>query len=193
VDSEYDLSINVDSDGDYTVATRVWVDWNQNCSFDDPGEQYDLGTATNVSNGASSSSPLVFTVPANAALGTTLMRVSTKFQSAADACDNGYDGEVEDYTLNVVNSLSQTDFTIEDLKIYPNPNQGRFNIQFQTPIQTEFEIQVFNIQGKSLYKKTYDVFGRFDKNLDLGQLSSGLYLIQVKDGFQTMTKKLIIE
>ncbi|MCF6169425.1 MAG: GEVED domain-containing protein [Bacteroidales bacterium] len=95
------LSIRVNTDGSYTVHTLVWIDWNQNCDFTDAGEQYDLGTATNVADGLTSLSPLGISVPSDALLGATTMRVSTKYNADPTACETGFDGEVEDYTIIV--------------------------------------------------------------------------------------------
>ncbi len=100
----YDLTVQVNTDGGYTVASMVWIDWNHDCDFDDAGEEYDLGTANNVSDGATSNSPLSITVPAGATLGETTMRVSSKYSSAATSCQTAFDGEVEDYTVNVLSS-----------------------------------------------------------------------------------------
>jgi len=98
----YDLSVYVNTDGNYTVNTMAWIDWNHNDDFADTGETYTLGTATDVVIGATSASPYSITIPAGATLGSTTMRISTKWNADPGSCDNGFDGEVEDYTINVV-------------------------------------------------------------------------------------------
>ncbi|MFZ4398612.1 MAG: M6 family metalloprotease domain-containing protein [Bacteroidales bacterium] len=103
--SLYNLSVNVNTDGNYTVHAFVWIDWNQDCDFLDADEIYDLGTAVNIANGITSLSPLSITIPATALNGNTRMRVSAKYNSDAASCDNSYDGEVEDYTVNVLPAL----------------------------------------------------------------------------------------
>ena len=75
----HDLTVHANTDGDYTTHTVVWIDWNQDCDFDDPNEEYDLGIADNVPDGITSLSPLSVTIPADALYGTTVMRVSTKY------------------------------------------------------------------------------------------------------------------
>ncbi len=100
-DSTYSLSVNVNTDGDYTVKSKVWIDWNNNGNFADPGEEYDLDSATNVDNGPTSNSPLSITVPADAQIGYVRMRVSAEYAEYPKACDTGFDGEVEDYTVQV--------------------------------------------------------------------------------------------
>ena len=47
----------------------VWIDWNQDCDFDDDNEEYDLGTANNAPDIATTLSPLSVTIPSDALLG----------------------------------------------------------------------------------------------------------------------------
>ena len=82
INSDYELTVNANSGVNFQIITSVWIDWNQNCSFDDAGEQYDLGTSFNLFNQPTSGSPLLFTVPTNAVLGNTTMRVTTKYTPA---------------------------------------------------------------------------------------------------------------
>jgi hypothetical protein len=104
LNQNYDLTVNVNTDGYYTAYAYVWVDWNQDGDFDDVGESYDLGSAYHVSNGSTSNSPLSINVPSSALLGSTRMRVSAKYGSSPTSCETGFDGEVEDYTINVISS-----------------------------------------------------------------------------------------
>ncbi|ARV08180.1 hypothetical protein BTO05_00435 [Winogradskyella sp. PC-19] len=96
------LTIRANTDGNYTVHTFVWIDWNQNNDFNDVGESFDLGDVRNVSDGATSNSPFMVSVPIGATIGTTRMRVSTRYNTNPGSCDTGFDGEVEDYRVNVV-------------------------------------------------------------------------------------------
>lgn len=100
--NSYNLSVSLDTDGAYTVHAFAWIDWNQDLDFDDPGETYDLGSANNVSSGLASACPLSITVPGTATLGNTRMRVAARYNTDPGSCDTGYDGEVEDYTINVI-------------------------------------------------------------------------------------------
>ncbi|MEN8251345.1 MAG: PKD domain-containing protein, partial [Bacteroidota bacterium] len=102
LNNSYDLSTYVNTAGNYWVYTKAWIDWNQDCDFDDAGEEYDLGRIKNKVNAQTNNSPLSITVPLTATLGNTVLRVSTKFNSYATACEIDFDGEVEDYTLNIL-------------------------------------------------------------------------------------------
>lgn len=100
--SSYPLSVKLNTAGNFVVHTYAWIDWNQDCDFSDSGESYDLGTATNVSSGTSSLSPLNITIPTTALNGTTRLRISAKYSADPSSCETAFNGEVEDYTINVI-------------------------------------------------------------------------------------------
>ena len=97
----YDLDVNLNTDGNYTVHAFAWIDWNQNSVFTDPGEAYDLGTSYGTSNGQTTNSPYLITIPTNAQTGTTIMRVSAKYGVDPQPCEVDFDGEVEEYKIVV--------------------------------------------------------------------------------------------
>ncbi|MCT4630138.1 M14 family zinc carboxypeptidase [Winogradskyella sp.] len=94
-----DLTVRVNTDGGYTVHAFAWIDWNKNGDFNDSGEEYDLGDITNVSNGALPT--LSIAIPESMNFGNTRMRVSARYNDNPSYCQNDFDGEVEDYTVNV--------------------------------------------------------------------------------------------
>ena len=199
-ESSYDLSVYANSDGNYQIITYAWVDWNQNCSFNDPGEQYDLGTSANVNNQLTVNSPLSITVPSDAALGNTTMRITTKYTDPdanqfPTSCENGHDAEVEDYTINVLASLSVEENEFLGFSLFPNPNNGEFTIKFKTISgQDQIGVQVSDIRGRTVFNNMYVVNGtEFNQTINLGQLQSGMYLVNVNDGQRKITKKIVVE
>ncbi|MBP0902660.1 reprolysin-like metallopeptidase [Mariniflexile gromovii] len=193
--SSYNLTVNVNTDGDYTVATKVWIDWNQNCSFNDAGEEYILGDATNVTNGTTGNSPRSITVPLTALLGNTIMRVSTKYKDDGQptACENGFDGEVEDYTINITPSLAIEEFGFENFIVFPNPNNGTFSIQLNGSLERSINVAVFDMRGRHIYEKEFPNVGDFRQELQLNKVQSGMYLLIVSDGVRKSTKKIVVE
>ncbi|NOX45591.1 MAG: S8 family serine peptidase [Chlorobi bacterium] len=119
----YNLTVNINTDGAFSVYSVAWIDWNKNCDFSDPGETYNLGSAYNVANGPVSASPYSISVPAEATLGSTRMRISTKYFGYAGPCETGFDGEVEDYTINVIADALPGDdcATAQDLSTLTSP------------------------------------------------------------------------
>ena len=193
--SSYDLNVYVNTDGNYTTYTKAWIDWNQNCSFNDAGEEYDLGTATNtlVDGELTSNSPYSIMIPVDAVLGTTIMRISTKYNSTASACENGFDGEVEDYGINVLPTLAVEEFGFEKFKVYPNPNNGTFTITLNGSVERKIDISVYDLRGRIIYKKSYPNVGDFNTDIKLNHVQSGMYILNVSDGVKQSTKKIIIE
>lgn len=197
-ESSYDLSVFANSDGNYQIITYAWIDWNQNCVFDS-NEEYDLGTSVNINNQLTANSPLSITVPADAVLGSTIMRITTKYTDPnanqfPTSCENGHDAEVEDYTVNVLTSLSVDDFEFEGFALFPNPNNGSFTVNLNTVSQNPLTIEVFDIRGRSIYRKSYsNVSGEFREEVNLNAVQSGMYMVNVTDGERRITKKIIVE
>ena len=78
----------------YNEAYSVWIDYNRDGDFSDPGE--------NVwTKSASKTTPVSgnFTIPLSATVGTTRMRVSMKYNGIPTECETFQYGEVEDYTI----------------------------------------------------------------------------------------------
>ncbi len=89
--------------------------------------------------------------------------------------------------------LSTANFSLDNaLEVYPNPNNGVFNIKF-TPTSNNVEVAVFDIRGRSIYNKAYSISQTFNESINIGNVQSGIYLLNVKDGTRTVTKKIIVE
>lgn len=194
----YDLSIYVNTAGSVSTETKVWIDWNQNCRFDDPGEMYNLGTATNTSNGITSYSPLAITIPSNASTGETTMRISTQytgdFSNPLTPCRTDFDGEVEDYTLNIGSFGNKAeDATFSKFSFWPNPNKGQLNIRLDSSSEQDIEITVFDIRGRRVYSEKFENTGIFTQSINLHNLGTGLYLLKVNDGTHETVKKIVLQ
>ncbi len=95
------FNISVQAGPTYGQGFRIWVDWNQNGSFGDPGENvWNSGTSSlNVYTGT-------ITIPPTALPGLTRMRVMCQYVTVPAATDycltNITYGEVEDYNVLVI-------------------------------------------------------------------------------------------
>lgn len=193
--SAYNINVKVNTDGDFTTATKVWIDWNQNCSFNDAGEEYNLGDATNVTNGTTTNSPFSIAVPVAASLGNTIMRVSTKYKDDGlpTSCENGFDGEVEDYTLNVMPTLSIEEFGFENFMVFPNPNNGIFTIQLNGALNRDVDVEIYDVRNRLIYKNTYPNNGDFRQEMQLNNVQFGMYLLIANDGLRKSIKRIVIK
>ncbi len=155
--STHNLSINVNTDGNYEVFTIAWIDWNRDGDFDDAGEEYQMGSATNVVDGPTSLSPLAITIPSTAIIGSTTMRVATKWQEYPSSCDSGFDGEVEDYTINVIDYLIDFDGIDEHIDIQDNHD-----------LTGSFSLEAWVLQEASVATGTIISKGNIDLSLKTG-------------------------
>jgi len=82
----------------------VWIDYNVNGSFGDAGEQVFTQAAT-------TANPVTGTIafPLSALTGSVRMRVSMKNNAVPTSCETGFAGEVEDYTLNLLDPIVDVD------------------------------------------------------------------------------------
>jgi len=85
------------SSSTYNEYWKIWIDLNQDGDFSDADELvFDargLSSTTVTGN---------LDIPSTAYLGTSRMRVSMKYNGAQTACETFSYGEVEDYTVNIV-------------------------------------------------------------------------------------------
>lgn len=90
---------------------KVWIDFNQNTNFTDPGEEV-FSSSSDLTNGYSPSGNI--TIPPSALPGSTRMRVKLETGGSATTttpCNTITTGEVEDYKLTI-NSAGPHDPTI---------------------------------------------------------------------------------
>jgi gliding motility-associated-like protein len=87
--------------GQWTEGVKIWVDWNQDTDFLDPGELVYSPAATFPAAAPSGSGS--FTIPLGALPGTTRMRVRCVFATTTfTACSSHDYTEVEDYGFTVI-------------------------------------------------------------------------------------------
>ncbi|PKH50546.1 hypothetical protein CXF68_07475 [Tenacibaculum sp. Bg11-29] len=180
----YDLNTIINTDGDNTVKTYAWIDWNQNCLFD-ANETYDLTSNTSA-----------ITIPEDAILGSTILRISVKLNEFSQSCKSNFNGEVEDYTINVEESFATNTTLFTDLKIgkVPLPLNEKLTVQFKVKVKDLITIRLFNLTGRLIDTQTFStVSSRFNKEIQFTKVSSGMYFIQIENGGQIKTKKIIIK
>jgi hypothetical protein len=89
--------------------------------------------------------------------------------------------------------LSSESYEISDLVLYPNPNNGNFNIQFTSNSSNEINVGVHDMRGREIFAKKYSNNGLFNENLQLNNAQSGIYLVTIQDGSRKEVKKIVIE
>ncbi len=174
----------------YSEGYAVWIDYNKNGLFTDAGELV-FSKATSTAATASGS----FTVPSTVTLGSTRMRVSMKYNGVPTSCESFTYGQVEDYTVNItltaagISALAAVnDAKTEnklDYNIYPNPVENVLNISSENG-NLEGSFTIINMIGQEVK------LGKVSQDgIDVSEMKSGVYFVQINDGVNTTTKKFI--
>ena len=79
--------------------------------------------------------------------------------------------------------------TIEDLNFYPNPvTNGKIYITSKNV--SAKEIVIYDVLGKRVLQTTLNVN---NKEVNVSALNPGVYIIKIKEGEATATRKLIVK
>ncbi len=189
--------------GDYYA---VYIDYNKNGTFTDAGEQVVAPSVQIISQSSNYTS--TFSVPNNAPLGLTKMRVILRRPTSAIVpCATGFQGEVEDYNVNIVtsgnftlNNLSvskNNEETVEEnnnvvkITASPNPSAGVFNIAMPLGFDVN-RYEVVNANGNAIQKNM--VSAKLNFQINLSSQSKGMYLLNVFDkNGNKQTAKLVLQ
>jgi len=88
--------------------------------------------------------------------------------------------------------VKNTDARPLAVTLYPNPTNGVFTIKMP-PVKDGFVLTVFDVLGKQVYTHSAKTAGFETLSYDLSHLGKGIYSINIANGNQMSTKKLIIE
>ncbi len=113
------------------------------------------------------------------------------------AVGDGFTGTIQKATLNLCRSeqvavLASESFESNDFVIYPNPNNGAFNIQLTTNTNN-VSLSVHDLRGRLILSKNLQVSGLVNEQISLADAQTGIYLVTIQDGSRKITKKIIVE
>lgn len=133
------------------------------------------GTAVSITQAAIIDEFLNITLPNNLSIGNHILHIRVKSSS----------GKWSLYGRPAFsNALSVNDVFLQDLKIYPNPVEDVVHISVQN--NTIEQLTVIDGNGRVILEKNDKV-----DQINLSQLPSGLYLLQIKTEKGSISKKII--
>jgi GEVED domain/Fibronectin type III domain/Secretion system C-terminal sorting domain len=175
--------------GDYYA---IYIDFNKNGTFTEANELV-VAPGTLITGTANYTS--TFTIPTNVSLGTTKMRVILRRStSTITPCAVGFQGETEDYTVNITNTQNMPFYANEEtyelnnieanarqaselFAIAPNPSNGIFEISLAEDFAA-VAYEITSISGQIIERNTINA-NRFQS--DLSTQAKGMYLLKLKD------------
>ena len=78
-------------------------------------------------------------------------------------------------------SAIETNFQQEEMKVFPNPNEGLFTISFDnTGYHGKLNIVISNVSGQVIYSQKIDIKDtKFENKIDLSEYPSGIYILNI--------------
>ena len=184
-----DLTVSLISPNNTTVnlvVAQCGSNDNINATFDDAGTTLVCATNPAISGTIIPAQPLSALNGQNSQ-GIWTLRVVDGF--------NQDGGSINSWSLNFcgVQNLSAVSNSIQNFSLYPNPNNGNFNIQFNSTSSKDISLEVFDMRGRSVYTNSYKNNGLFNENIQLNSIQSGVYLVTINDGENKITKKIVLQ
>ena len=78
------------------------------------------------------------------------------------------------------------------IKVYPNPNTGRFTVEFADPLMAESYYSVYDAMGKLLYQRSLPP-GTMLEEVDLSRFGTGTYVIKCADRDGVYYERVMVE
>ncbi len=107
---------------------------------------------------------------------------------------NGANGWLPNNTIKIIEAtLSLDNNTLEGVSFWPNPAKNRFNIKMINSDNTKLTISLFDLQGRKIIQVFEEPKNNiFTKEINLENISSGIYLVSIQQGNKKAIKKIII-
>jgi len=111
------------------------------------------------------------------------------FHLADTAPPTTYDIDTIIFTVQQPSGLQPTEYSEQEIKVYPNPTTSEINIELKTHSTDRHEIDIYSLLGQKINTV------KTDKNnvlIDISDLTEGVYFIFITDGYdKRWTKKII--
>lgn len=169
-------------------AVGAWVDWDQNESFCELNEYFEL---TSTDEGVTFTGTI--TAPADAPVGITRMRVRMVYDMVPMACGDSDWGETEDYSVNVGLSTGLNEIGQLDWAVFPNPNNGDMTVRFGGA-DSKVTIELFDVAGRAVHQEQRQLFNAQQFNLGLaGSLANGAYTLRLTSAEGRSTQRVVVQ
>jgi subtilisin-like proprotein convertase family protein len=90
-------------------------------------------------------------------------------------------------------TLGTEQLGIADFKLFPNPSDGNFKIEFSSVSSLPIVVSVVDVLGRKVYQKQYETTANFSELIDLKKIMAGVYVVTVEDGDRKEVKKIVIQ
>lgn len=83
---------------------------------------------------------------------------------------------------------------VQQVSVFPNPNNGRFTLAISTAASTQFDVRIINNLGIAVYEqKNVTVNGKYQQEIDLKSIPVGVYSVILNDQNKQITRKFVVQ
>ncbi|HOZ52373.1 MAG TPA: T9SS type A sorting domain-containing protein, partial [Chitinophagaceae bacterium] len=87
--------------------------------------------------------------------------------------------------------LSTTDFGEDLLSVYPNPSDGNYTLEFHSTESKDVRYSIYNVAGQKVKENKLSISAGHTKTaLNISNMASGMYVLELRDGSKTKKIKL---
>ncbi|MFL5754463.1 MAG: PKD domain-containing protein [Bacteroidia bacterium] len=105
---------------------------------------------------------------------------------------NGCSSSSSTFTVSNVGVAENS--VVNSLAIFPNPNNGMFELSMNLPDKSVYTIQITDVLGQSIFsEQVKNGGGRYTKSFNLSENGSGIYFISISNGKDKMTRKIMVD
>jgi len=157
---------------------KAWIDYNQDGIFQDSSECF----YNSMSAGSNFNPSDSLTIPSDAVLGNTRLRVSMRWGNSGlhESCSTFGFGEVEDYCILIEDAASAVSYNARpELQLFPNPTQRICNYTIPFLPEENTRCALYQSLGSKVWET---VLNQKEGVLDFQDLPWGIYILKI-DGF----------
>ena len=105
-----------------------------------------------------------------------------------------WDYDIAEATNEAMNGMLISNLESDSFNLWPNPSNGTVNISFDMANTQDVEMELFNVMGELLSSRTYkNESASFNKNINFGHLTDGVYFVKINSNNLKSIKKMIIQ
>ncbi len=90
-------------------------------------------------------------------------------------------------------SLKDDEYSLSQILIFPNPCSGICNLSLKKNYNTPISLQIFDLNGKMIYRKDNLFFSSLKETIDLNALEPGMYFLNFSGDDIHESSKLLIQ
>ncbi|WP_460220413.1 GEVED domain-containing protein [Psychroserpens sp. MEBiC05023] len=178
-------------------ALSIWIDFNDDGTFQDSERLISGAFFTAVD----ALVDFILTIPTDAPLGSHVLRAKAIDTSASgdilNPCSNFAYGEVQDYTVNIIDStlsLPEIDLDDSEFSILSHPD-NQFEIILKTSINEKLSFSLYTITGQILAFNNIEKenSNEYRYELDMSYVSSGVYIVKLGRGNVFKVGKIVVK